>query len=125
MYYTIDSEVWTRDVYGDPGPFAFRDFIAYWRGRHEREVGGIAALRMGVRSPNMGIAHFCVPGSGCCEAQKPQSRAFSESTQEDVHTGVRPPRYGRTESVNSMISVPSVTERRSQIIVLFEEVGRE
>jgi hypothetical protein len=128
IHYTIDNEVWTRDVYGDPGPFPMRDFITYVRGGYKEDTGGSDdAIGSGVRSPNAErTAHFCVPGSGLCEAHKPQLLMHSvrDTVEAGMPGGFQRPGNGRTSSVNSIISIPSVAERRSQIVVLFEEVDR-
>jgi len=114
MNYTIDDQIWTRELHGDPPPFPIYDFIRYWRRGHEGQHQATSALGMGMHSPQIPerVSHFCVLGSGCCEAlAKPAGVA---------ELGLY--RLGGSRSVGSIVSIPSVVERRSQITVVLDEV---
>jgi len=112
MYYTIDGQIWFRELHDDPPPFPLYDFLRYWRRGHEGQHQAVGALGMGVYSPQLPVraSHFCVLGSGCCAAlAKPAGIA---------EIGL----YRGSRSVGSIVSIPSVVERRSQITVVLDVV---
>lgn len=126
MHYTIDEKVWTRDLYGDPGPFPIAECLKHWRnGPAERNGGGATALEIGTEAGSSDTetrdTHLCVAGAGCCDASTPKlTRTIEESEMGMV---MRRSVVGSRNSLASMVSLPSVVERRSQITIVLDEVG--